>query len=275
MHLQFVDNSNIDAQTRTKIRSQVMQGKNRGRKKRIKQERRKLAILTAKPLESTEESDDDLTMQNGNIVEWAIAKAATFRIWDDYSTYQYPHSLDWEMRRALHFCQFSVPRFLWLYPDASPVMLAATDIMYPKELCYDIQCPISSFFDLFQTNEAFFHCFVGISEGMRCIVMNQPCHTELGLRSLANTYRCINKELEMTKDPSMGTVASVMSLVMHENLFGMVGKSKLHLQALERMVIMKGGLGAFESNMSLLHKICRLVALHASLTWTTDIWAQI
>jgi len=232
-----------------------MRGKNAGKKReRIRQERRKLAVLTSKPLDS--ESTNSLISYNGSIVEWAVTKAATYRYWNDYSMYQYPSTLDWEMRRALHFCWFFA-YILIDYAKATSVMLAATDIMYPKELCYDIQCPVSSFFDLFQTNEAFFHCFVGISEGMRCIVMGKDGVTELGLRSLANTYRCINKELETKDDPSLGIVASVMSLVMHENLFGMVGKSKLHLQALERMVNMKGGLSAFESHIPLLHKICR------------------
>ena len=137
------------------------------------------------------------------------------------------------------------------------VMIAATDIMYPKELTYDIQCPTSAFFGLFQTSEAFFHCFVGIAEGMRCILMSIDGPTELGLRSLANTYRCINADLERTKTPAWGTIASVMSLTMHENLFGMTGKSKVHLQALERMVHLRGGLHVFEEHAALLHKICR------------------
>lgn len=136
-------------------------------------------------------------------------------------------------------------------------MLAATDILYPRELCYDTQCPTTAFFDLFQTNEAFFHCFIGIAEGMRCIITGMEGVTQLGLRSLANTYKAINSELETQTVPSWGTIASVMSLAMHENLFGMVGKSKLHLQALERMVQLRGGLEMFEERIPLLFKICR------------------
>jgi hypothetical protein len=138
-------------------------------------------------------------------------------------------------------------------------MIAATDILYPKELCYDTECPTTAFHDLFQTNEAFFHCFIGIAEGMRCIITGIDGVTQLGLRSLANTYKCINAELEAQEVPSWGTIASVMSLTMHENLFGMVGKSKLHLQALERMVQLNGGLKVFEARIPLLHKMCRSV----------------
>ena len=138
-------------------------------------------------------------------------------------------------------------------------MLGASDIMYPKELCYNADCPYASFMDLFRTSEAFFHCFIGISEGMRCIMLGIEGVSELGLRSLANTYRCINLDLETQKEPGWGTIASVMSLTMHENLFGMTGKSKLHLLALKRMVEMKGGLEAIESRIALLHKVCRYV----------------
>ena len=101
MQLQFVDNSNIDAKTRKQIRSQVMQGKNTGRKRQnIKVERRKLAVLTSKPIETTE----DTSSAEEDIVEWAVTKAHAYQYWDEYSMYKYPRELDWEMRRALHFC---------------------------------------------------------------------------------------------------------------------------------------------------------------------------
>jgi hypothetical protein len=98
---------------------------------------------------------------------------------------------------------------------------------------------------------------VGIAEGIRCVIMGVNEITELSLRSLANTYRCVNEDLGRSADPSIGTIASVMSLAMHESLFGMVGKTRMHLQALERMVELKGGLEAFEYHTTLLQKVCR------------------
>ena len=107
MQLQFVDNSNINAETRKQIRSQVMRGKNVGkRQKQIKQERRKLAVLTSKPPEKTK-SEDSYSSED-EIVEWAVTKAAAYRYWDDYSMYKYPRELEWEMRRALHFCESEI-----------------------------------------------------------------------------------------------------------------------------------------------------------------------
>jgi hypothetical protein len=129
MQFQFVDNANIDVQTRKQIRSQVMQGKNTGKKReRIRYERKKLAVLTSKPVHpSTRQIDktvdeqvnkkskgiqsehwqiDDLVASEEELVEWAVTKATTYRYWNDYSMYKYPRELEVEMRRALHFWEY-------------------------------------------------------------------------------------------------------------------------------------------------------------------------
>jgi hypothetical protein len=102
-----------------------------------------------------------------------------------------------------------------------------------------------------------FHCLLALSEGQRYLLTGAEGVSDLTLHYLASTYRCINRDLEKNQTPSYGTAASVMSLTMHENLFGMTGKSQLHLHALERIVELKGGLQAFERYTALLHKICR------------------
>lgn len=126
MQFQFVDNANIDAGTRKQIRSQVMQGKNTGKKReRVSYERKKLAVLASKSVAtkdlqvsqtangSSNDNSRTIYMENGSsessvksedqLVEWAVTKAATYRYWDDYSMYKYPRELEVDMRRALHF----------------------------------------------------------------------------------------------------------------------------------------------------------------------------
>ena len=48
-----------------------------------------------------------------------------------------------------------------------------------------------------------------------------------------------------------------MSMAVHGQLFGRYEKSKVHLDALERMVELRGGLEHFEGTLALLHKLCR------------------
>ena len=78
-----------------------------------------------------------------------------------------------------------------------------------------------------------------------------------GLRHLSNTYRCININLQRHGAPSDATVAAVMSLAIHEDLKGQHQNSKVHLDALVRMVQLRGGITGFEPTRILLQKICR------------------
>jgi hypothetical protein len=77
------------------------------------------------------------------------------------------------------------------------------------------------------------------------------------LKHLGNTYRCINRNLQQREIPSNSTVAAVMSLVIHEHLLSEQKKSKVHMDALRRIVSLRGGLIDFEGNKMLLQKICR------------------
>ena len=77
------------------------------------------------------------------------------------------------------------------------------------------------------------------------------------LRHLGNTYRCINRNIQEHEMPSDSTVAAVMSMAIHEKLMGRQKSNRMHMDALCRMVSLRGGLIEFEGNKMLLQKICR------------------
>jgi hypothetical protein len=77
------------------------------------------------------------------------------------------------------------------------------------------------------------------------------------LQHLSHTYRCIRAHLQKQKTPSDATIAAVMSMAIHEDLNGEPARSEVHLDALVRMVELRGGLSKFESTTILLQKICR------------------
>ena len=77
------------------------------------------------------------------------------------------------------------------------------------------------------------------------------------LRYLTTTYRCINQDLQEVHTPSDPMIAVVMSLLVHENLTYNFGTPKMHLDALERMIELRGGIDHLTKDWLLLHKICR------------------
>ena len=77
------------------------------------------------------------------------------------------------------------------------------------------------------------------------------------LQHLSNTYRCIRRNLQQEGIPADSTIAAVMSMAIHEDLRGQPGRSKVHIDALERLVQLRGGITQFGANRLLLQKICR------------------
>ncbi len=79
------------------------------------------------------------------------------------------------------------------------------------------------------------------------------------LKYLANTYSCVNQDLQQHSTPSESTYAVIVSLAVHGNLTDNLGVSRVHLEALKVMLDLRGGIEAFSSNWMLWHKICRSV----------------
>jgi hypothetical protein len=77
------------------------------------------------------------------------------------------------------------------------------------------------------------------------------------LRHLSNSYRCIKQNLESNGTPSDSTVAAVMCMAIHEDLRGHPCRSKVHVDALQRIVELRGGIAQFAGNRVLVQKICR------------------
>lgn len=77
------------------------------------------------------------------------------------------------------------------------------------------------------------------------------------LHHLSNTYRCLNQNLQDNVTPSDATIASVMSMAIHDDFNGHSERGKVHLDALQLMVNLRGGMAQFEANHLLTQKICR------------------
>jgi hypothetical protein len=77
------------------------------------------------------------------------------------------------------------------------------------------------------------------------------------LYHLSATYRCISQRLQRNVAPSDMTIAAVVSMAIHEDLKGQPARSKVHIDGLQQLVELRGGIDCFGANCVLLHKMCR------------------
>lgn len=77
------------------------------------------------------------------------------------------------------------------------------------------------------------------------------------LHHLSATYRCISQRLQRDASPSDATIASVVSMAIHEDFKGQPARSKVHIDGLQQLVVLRGGIDFINTNILLLQKICR------------------
>jgi hypothetical protein len=106
-------------------------------------------------------------------------------------------------------------------------------------------------------NRTVFHSVLAMSDVHEDSLLGRHQTSPRALWHLSNTYRCIKQNLEKHSMPSDSTVAAVMSMAIHEDLIGHPGRSKVHVEALQHIVELRGGITHFTDNQLLVQKICR------------------
>jgi hypothetical protein len=104
-----------------------------------------------------------------------------------------------------------------------------------------------------------FYSILAMSEASVDFITGKQETSAQALQYLTKTYQCIAQSLQKNGVPSDGTIAAVMSMAIHEDLRGQPSRSKVHIDALERMVELRGGINQFEVNRLLVQKISRQV----------------
>ncbi|KAK6539159.1 hypothetical protein TWF694_009403 [Orbilia ellipsospora] len=247
MQFQFIDVTNIDASARKQIRSSVMIGRNTGKKRRretpARPEKQRVLIPDLGRTRGSNggSSDSESSEETSNPITQLVKSVG-----NDFGSISFPLPLEPYMQKTL--LQF---------------MQMTDRILYPKDLCYPMQESRSAWFGYFQSNEAFFHCLLAMAQAHADWLVGSSMGPRLKestrtLKHLGQTYRCVNRNLREEIVPSNATVAVVMSITMHNNLLRAPGGAEPHLNALQRMVEMRGGINQFAApSRMLLHKICR------------------
>ena len=79
--------------------------------------------------------------------------------------------------------------------------------------------------------------------------------SQRSLSYLSKTYRCIAQNIQ-NGGATNSTVAAVMSMALHEDFRGHPDRSKIHIDALERLIELRGGVDALKA-VGLVQKVCR------------------
>ncbi|KAK2787327.1 hypothetical protein FQN53_005486 [Emmonsiellopsis sp. PD_33] len=78
------------------------------------------------------------------------------------------------------------------------------------------------------------------------------------VRARPTQKRIIERNLENDSLPSDSTIAAVMFMAVYDDLTGQPARSKVHVEALYRMVELRGGLDQLKANRLVLQKVCRV-----------------
>jgi hypothetical protein len=95
-----------------------------------------------------------------------------------------------------------------------------------------------------------------MASGLDSMLGIQQTDSKEVFKHLVNSYHCINRNICQTETPSDSTVGAVMSMAIYD-LLGQQKKHKVHMDALCRMVGLRGNLVEFEENKMLVQKICQ------------------
>lgn len=109
-----------------------------------------------------------------------------------------------------------------------------------------------------------------MSETFANMISGQGGTSPRTLRHLNLTYQYINMALQQDAMPSDSTLATTVSLTIHEDLVREMSRSRIHLDALERMVELRGGMDRLNTIPLLRQKICKYVFVYSNSVHSFD-----
>ncbi|KAG7130348.1 hypothetical protein HYQ45_010783 [Verticillium longisporum] len=131
-----------------------------------------------------------------------------------------------------------------------------SDAMYPASLCQPYEVLKGIWFQTLFTNEAYFHAVLGLTA--TCVgILTGSAELPSSLPHIPRAYELVNEMLRGEGALEDTTIALVCILTIRETMRGDFDANKAHLDGLQTMVRLRGGLRSFERNPEMLHKICR------------------
>ncbi|KAF7921859.1 hypothetical protein EAE99_007622 [Botrytis elliptica] len=236
MPFEFINNATIDDAVRKRIRSHVALGRNAGKKlvrpSKMRPTRMKRVVTSACINLSSAQIDSENTI-------YEIER----QVGDNISCLSFPdHSFKDKqiVQRTFSFI---------------------SSIGYPAELSkafIKTRTSTSIFVQFMLLDEACLHCGVAVSvTALNNIVLNQE-DPKIAMHHLSLAFRLVNEKLSGNEAASDTTIAVVLTMSHYYRLQGQFSQGLVHLQGLERMVEMRGGISNLKKKQyTLAQKIFR------------------
>ncbi|KPM35848.1 hypothetical protein AK830_g10728 [Neonectria ditissima] len=225
MRFQFVSS---DAKARKMVRSHVMKGRHVGRTHPHRRQRDGAQSESKSNERYQVRPKDDAALTLSRCIGDGIPAFATGHIWTPYQ----------KLRIHQYF-------------------LVIAEALYPQELCQSTDVYKSMWFQSLFVDEAYFHFSIAMTNTCIDFFLRKTRESSTTLAHLSRTFQLMNRRLGSQDAITDMTVGLTAVLSIHESLRGDLNRNKIHLDGLQHMVALRGGLGSFEGSVSILQKICR------------------
>ncbi|KAF7924188.1 uncharacterized protein EAE97_010800 [Botrytis byssoidea] len=229
MPFEFINNATINHAVRKRIRSHVALGRNAGKKlvrpSRMKSNEMKHVVTSAcRYLRSAQNGSSHLEQNESE-------EKSTYEIerpvGDNIPCLSFPH-------HSFEDKQIIQRTFSFI-----------SSIGYPAELSKALiktRSSTSVFVQFMLLDEACLHCGVAVSvTALNSLVLNRE-DPKIAMHHLSLAFHLINEKLSGNEAASDTTIAVVLTMSHYYRLQGQVIQGLVHLQGLERMVKMRGGI---------------------------------
>ncbi|KAJ9271320.1 transcriptional regulator family: Fungal Specific TF [Paecilomyces variotii] len=252
MPYEFINNNGtINPSARKQIRRHVATGKNAG-KKLARPSRKKAFELSRKSAAAVTKTPEVVKKTHNSKPTEEVIYAVEQQIGDGLSILPVPDEL---------------------VPGSRPLeRMAISFIGGPRHApemsnALDTTSMSSSIWVQFMfSDEAYFHCMVALSVTVLDPIAIKPAGLLVAARHLSQTFRLINERLSGDNAASDTTIAVVVMLAEYERQLGHYNNCLVHIEGLQRMVELRGGISKLTSiNPHLTKKIFRIdleYALH-------------
>ncbi|KAK6067687.1 cytochrome P450 [Seiridium cupressi] len=227
MTFQFIDNASIDANTRKLIRSQAAKGKNIGKGRPRRKPRptdRELQSSVSGSLTGNTNADNT-TCRQTLVLEHPRG--------DALSLYPMPFHLGPSSKNL--FRQVFSFIDVKMHPSAlkSAIKLDTTQSIWARFAFID---------------EAYFHCTVALINAAADSTLIGGEDSAESMRHLTRTFRLVNQKLSGNEATADTTFAAVVAMTQYERMRGKHEQGLIHLNGLQRLTGMRGGIRQLARN---------------------------
>ncbi|KAI6785944.1 uncharacterized protein J7T54_006283 [Emericellopsis cladophorae] len=153
-------------------------------------------------------------------------------------------------------CEMTTQSRRWVHD----FLLYIGDALSPSvDFCHGKPDPtLGTWFKYMLADEAYFHCFVALSEACMDFVHEKDSYSTEYRHHMTKALRLLNNKLSSDKATADTSLAGVISLCLLTSLRGQLAQTKVHFDGLCRMIELRGGMDEIKHNPALIEKTLRI-----------------